>query len=149
MPSPQDTIQNDLKTALKAGDKERVATLRLLLTAIKNERIDSGAEVDETTFSRLVRKAVKQRNDSATAYRDGGREELAAKEEREAKILEDYLPQAVDEDELRSAIEAFVAAEGLSGPQGIGPVMKTMMSRFGARADGATISRIAKSVLAR
>jgi uncharacterized protein YqeY len=148
MSTPQETIQNDLKTAMKAGEKERVATLRMLLTEIKNERIRAGEEVDEERFIGLVRKAVKQRHESAEQFRAGGRSEMAEKEEREAAQLEAYLPAQASEDDIRAAIEAFVAEQGLEGPAAIGQVMKAMLQRFGAAADGRTINQIARQVLA-
>ena len=147
MSNPYDSIQTDIKEALKAGDKERVSTLRLLLTAIKNEQIRAGAEVDEEGFLKLVRKAIKQRKDSVEQYRKGGRDELADKEEREAEILASYLPPQVDEGELKAAIEAFVAEQELSGPAAIGAVMKSMMARFAGQTDGGTINKIAREVL--
>ena len=148
MSTPQERIQNDIKEALKARQRERLATLRMLLSEIKNEKIRAGCEVDDDAFARLVKKAVKQRQDSAEQYSKGGRRELAAQEEREAEILAAYLPRQVDEAEIRAAVEAFVAAQGLSGPQGIGPVMKAMLERFGGSADGKTINQIARAVLA-
>ncbi len=148
MSTPLDRIQDDIKSALKAKDTERLSTLRLLLAEIRNEKIRAGQEVDDDAFVRLVKKAVKQRKDSIEQYRKGDRPELAAKEEREAEILGAYLPEQVGEDEIRQAVQEFVAAEGLSGPQGIGPVMKAMMARFGGTADGKTISQIARKVLA-
>jgi hypothetical protein len=147
MSTPQDRIQSDVKDALKAKDKDRLGTLRMLLNEIKNEKIRSGEEVDDDTFVSLVRKAIKQRKDSAEQYRAGGREELAAKEDQEAEILSEYMPEQVGEDEIRAAVEAFVAAEGLSGPQAIGPVMKAMLARFGGNADGKTINQVARQVL--
>ena len=147
MSTPQERIQSDIKEALKAKQSERLATLRLLLSEIKNEKIRAGKEVDDDAFARLVKKAVKQRQDSAEAFAQGGRAEMAAKEEREAEILAAYLPEQVGEDEIRRAVEEFVAAEGLSGMQGIGPVMKAMMARFGGAADGKTINQIARAVL--
>ena len=147
MSTPQDMIQADLKEALKAKDKERLGTLRMLLSEIKNEKIRGGQEVDEDTFVRLVRKAVKQRKDSAEQYRNGDRDELAAKEDREAKILSAYLPAQVGEDEIRGAIEALVAEEGLEGLKAIGVVMKAMLAKFGGNADGKTINQIARQVL--
>ncbi len=147
MPNPHDTIRSEIKQALKAGDKERLATLRLLLTAIQNEQIRTGEPVDEAGFLQLVRKAIKQRRDSAEQYRNGAREELAAKEEREAEILEAYLPPQADEGELRAEIAALVEAEGLSGPAAIGTIMKAMMAKFAGRAEGGTINRIAREVL--
>lgn len=92
MTTPQQQIEQDLTAAMKAREKERVSTLRLLLTAIKNERIRLGEDVDEATFLHLVQKAIKQRQDSVEQYRQGNREDLATKEEREAEILAVYLP---------------------------------------------------------
>ncbi len=146
---PQQRIEADVKAAMKAGEKEKLSTLRLLLTEIKNERIRRGSEVDEAGFVSLVRKAIKQREDSVSQYRAGNREELAAKEEAEIKVLQAYLPAQVDEGQIRAAIEELVSSRGLSGPAGIGPVMKEMLARFGSSADGATINRIAREVLAK
>ena len=148
MSTPLERIQDDLKGALKARDKERLSTLRMLLAEIKNEKIRAGEEVGDDAFVRLVRKAVKQRNDSAEQFKKGDRGELAAKEEREAEILTAYLPRQIGEDEIRRAVEELVATEGLSGPRGIGPVMKAMLARFGGAADGRTINRIAREILA-
>ncbi len=132
---------------MKARESERVATLRLLLTAIKNEQINNGNEVDEDQFITLVRRAVKQRHEAAEQYKKGGRDELADKELREAASLEGYLPAQASEADIRAAIEAVVAAEGLSGPKGMGPVMKAMQAKFGATADGGTLSRLAREIL--
>ncbi|MGB3564276.1 MAG: GatB/YqeY domain-containing protein [Thermoanaerobaculia bacterium] len=147
MTTPQQQIEQDLTAAMKAREKERVSTLRLLLTAIKNERIRLGEDVDEATFLHLVQKAIKQRQDSVEQYRQGNREDLATKEEREAEILAVYLPPPVGEDEIRTAIEEFVAAEGLVGIQGMGAVMKEMLARFSGRTDGGTVNRIARDIL--
>jgi uncharacterized protein len=147
---PQQRIEADVKAAMKSGEKEKLSTLRMLLTEIKNERIRrKGEEVDEAGFISLVRKAIKQREDSISQYRQGGREELAAKEEAEMKMLETYLPAQVDEGQIRAAIEALVAERGLSGPAAIGPIMKEMLARFGSSADGATINRLAREALAK
>ena len=97
MATPQETVESDLRAALKAGDKEKLATLRLLLADVKNERIRRGSKVDTKTFAGLVRKAIKQRGEAAEQFRAGGRLELAEKEEREAAILEAYLPQQAGE----------------------------------------------------
>ena len=147
MASPVERIEEEVRAALKAGDKERLATLRLLLNAIKNEAIRAGKEVDDDGFVKLVRKAIKQRRDSAEQYRNGGRAELADREEREAEILGVYLPAEASEEEIRSAIATFVATEGLTGPAAIGAVMKAMMARFGGRADGGVINRLAREIL--
>src|SRR5258706_8736262 len=146
---PQQRIEADVKAALKAGEKEKLSTLRMLLGEIKNERIRRGGEVDEAGFVSLVRKSIKQREEAATQYHAGHREELAAKEESEAKILATYLPAQVDEGQIRAAIEELVASRSLSGPAAIGPIMKELLARFGSSADGATINRIAREVLAK
>ncbi len=148
MSTPLERIQNDIKDALRAQDKERLSTLRMLLAEIKNEKIRAGEEVDDDAFVRLVRKAIKQRQDSAEQFRKGDRAEMAAKEDREAAILDAYMPRQAGEDEIRAAIEELVAAEGLSGPRAIGVVMKAMMARFGGAADGRTVNQIAREVLA-
>lgn len=140
-------LQNDVKTALKAKEKERLSTLRMLMTEVKNEQIKVGKEVDEAGFIQLVKRAIKQRQDAATQYRDGDREELAAKEEREAEILTGYLPEQASEDEIRTAIQALVEEQGLEGPKAIGVIMKAMMAHFGAKADGRTINQLAREVL--
>lgn len=146
---PQQRIEADVKAAMKSGEKDKLSTLRMLLTEIKNERIRRGSDVDEAGFVSLVRKAIKQREEAATQYRNGGREELAAKEEAEQKLLSAYLPAQVDEGQIRSAVEEIVAAKGLSGPAAMGPIMKEVLARFGSSADGATINRIAREVLAK
>lgn len=147
MSTPLDTVQQDLKAAMKAGEKEKVATLRILLTELKNERIRAGEEVDDERFSALVRKGIKQRQDSAEQYRQGGRTDAAEKEEREAAMLETYLPAQASEDDIRQAVSDYVAQEGLSGPAAMGQVMKAMMAKFGASADGRTLSTIVREVL--
>ncbi|HYU33632.1 MAG TPA: GatB/YqeY domain-containing protein [Thermoanaerobaculia bacterium] len=147
--TPQQRIEADVKAAMKASEKDKLSTLRMLLTEIKNERIRrKGEEVDEAGFVALVRKAIKQREEGAEGFRRGGREDMVAKEESEAAFLAQYLPAQVDEGQIRAAIQEVVAARGLSGPAAIGPVMKEMLARFGSSADGATINRIAREVLA-
>jgi uncharacterized protein YqeY len=149
MPTPQQRVEADLKAAMKAGEKERLSTLRMLLAEVKNERIRRGGEVDEAAFAGLVRKAIKQREEASEQYRKGDRPELADKEESEAKLLLAYLPAQVDEATIRAAVEALIAERGLSGPAAMGPVMKEMLARFGSSADGAIVSRVAREALAR
>lgn len=145
--TPQQRIESDLRAAMKAGDKERVGTLRMLLTELKNERIRRGDEVDEAGLLTALRKGIKQREEAAEQFDKGGRDEQAAKERREAEILGSYLPEAPSEGEIRSAVEAYVAEHDLSGPQAMGQVMPAMIERFEGRADNAVVSRIAREVL--
>lgn len=148
MSTPLERVQQDLKEAMKAGAKERVGCLRMLLSEVKNEKIRAGAEVDDERFAALVRKAVKQRQEAAEQYRAGHRPELAEQEEREAGYLEAYLPAQLDEDQIRAAVAEYVRAEGLTGGAAMGQVMKVMRERLGAGADGRLLSRIAREVLA-
>lgn len=147
MSTPEERLQADLTDAMKARDKERLGTLRMLLSDVKNAKIERGQALDDDAFAAVVRRGIKQRHDAEKQYRDGGRPELADKEQREAEILADYLPKQAGEDEIRAAVRELVAAEGLAGAKGIGPVMKAMIQRFGATADGATINRVAREVL--
>ena len=147
MTTPQQQIEKQVQAALKAGNQERLSTLRMLLSAIHNERIRTGVEVDEATLWSLARKGIKQRHESSEQYRAGGRSDLADKEDREAEILAEFLPPAVDDDELTDSIRSFVVSEALSGPQAIGPIMKAMMAKYSGRADGSTINRVARQIL--
>jgi uncharacterized protein YqeY len=146
--TPHDSVAAAVREALKAGDRERVATLRLLLNDIDNERIRGGQAVDEQTFLRLVRRAVKQREESASQYEAGRRPELAERERREIDILSEYLPAELGDDELAAAISEIVEREGLSGAAGVGPVMRQMMQRYAGRVDGARVNRLARELLA-
>ena len=145
--TPQQRIEADVKAALKAGEKDKLGTLRMLLTEIKNERIRRQEEVDEAGFVSLVRKAIKQREEAAAGFHKGGREEMAAKEEAEKAFLAQYLPAQVDEGQIRAAIAELVASRGLSGPAAIGPIMKELSSRYPGRIDGKLASRLAQESL--
>jgi uncharacterized protein YqeY len=145
---PQARVESDLKAAMKAGEKERLSVLRLLLTEVKNERIRLRGEVDEAAFNALLRRAIKQREESSAQYRKGNRPDLAGKEESEAALLAAYLPTQIGEEQIRAAIEELVAARGLSGAGAMGAVMKESRQLFGGGADNATVSRIAREVLA-
>jgi uncharacterized protein YqeY len=148
MPTPRERLESDLRAAMKAGEKERLSTVRLLLTEVNTEALRRGLELDEAAFVAVLRRAIKQRHEAAGQFRTGGRDELAAKEEREAEILGGYLPAAPGEAEIRAAVEAFVAERGLQGGAAIGPVMKEMLARFGPAVDGATVNRVVREALA-
>ena len=147
MTTPRERIELQVRQALKAQDKVELSTLRMLLNSIKNEQIRSRSEVDDAAFVKLVKSAIKQRRDSIEQYERGGRTDLADRERLEAEILGRYLPQQVDEGEIRAAIRELVEEQSLSGLQSMGQVMQAMIARFGASADGATINRIARQVL--
>jgi hypothetical protein len=145
--TPQQRVESEVRTAMKARDKERLDTLRLLLAAVKNRRIELGREVDETEFLALVRKAIKQREEAAEQYRKGNRNELASKEDSEAKVLAVYLPPEVDEATIRQAVTDFLTEHGLAGIQAMGPTMKAMNERFAGAVDGRKLSAIVREQL--
>lgn len=147
MSTPKTNLEADVKAALKAGDKERLQTLRMLLADVKNEGIRLGRELEETEFHGLVQRGIKRRREASQQYRKGNRPELADKEEREICHLEPYLPVRAGDDEIRRAIQELVDAEGLEGPAAMGKVMKATLARFKGACDGATVSRIAREVL--
>lgn len=122
-------------------------TIRMLLAAMKNEKIELGRELEDGDFIRMVQRALKQRREASESYRAGDRLELAEKEEREAVILQGYLPAAVDAAELEAAVRALVAEQGLSGPKAMGIVMKAMLERYAGRTDGSVLQPIVRSVL--
>jgi uncharacterized protein len=146
--SPQARLEADLKEAMKARDKDRTATLRMLLAMVKNRRIELGADIGEAELVALARKSIKQREDSATQYRQGNRPELAQKEEAEISILEAYLPPPVDEAAVREEVRAYLRSAGLSGPKAMGAAMKEMSARYAGRVDGKTLSLIVREELA-
>jgi uncharacterized protein len=137
-----DRVKQDLTSAMKAGEKDRVATLRLVLSELQKAAKEGGD--DELA---VLRRERKRRHESAGAFRDGGRPELADAEEAEAAIIEDYLPAELSDDELRGIVAAAVAETGASTPKDMGQVMKAAMPRVGGRADGKRVSALAQEAL--
>jgi uncharacterized protein YqeY len=143
-------IQSDLTTAMKARDTETVATLRMVVAAIKNARVEGGRTgdlSDEETMDILTREA-KKRNEAAEAYDQAGRDELAAKERSELAILQRYLPEQLGEDELRALVDEAVAETGASQPGDMGRVMSAVMPKVKGRADGKQVNAIVRERLA-
>lgn len=142
-------IQSDLVTAMKARDAETVATLRMILAAIKNARVaegHSGEVTDQETLDLLAREA-KKRTEAATAYDQAGRDDLAAKERRELEIIRGYLPTQLGENELRGLVDETIIATGASGPSDLGRVMGALMPKVKGRADGRQVNTIVRARL--
>ncbi len=137
-----DTVKQDLTSAMKAGDSERVGTLRLVLSELQKAAKDGND--DEQA---VMRRERKRRLEAAEAFRKGDRPELAEAEESEAEIIAAYLPAEMADDELRAIVEAAVAETGASSPKDMGQVMKAAMPKVGGRADGKRVSAIVKEVL--
>jgi uncharacterized protein len=140
-------FEDDLKAAMKAGDKRKVATLRLLISALKNERIQAGKDLTADEIAAVLRKAVKQRKDSIEQYAKGGRQDLVEAETAELAILERYLPQGLSDEELEREIRAVVAEKGFSSARDVGLVMKEMMARHRGKVDGRRAQEIARRLL--
>jgi uncharacterized protein YqeY len=137
-----DTVKQDLVTAMKAGDKDRVGALRLVLSELQKAAKDGGD--DELA---VLRRERKRRHESAVAFRDAGRDELAQGEEAEALVIEAYLPAELSDDELRAIVTAAVAESGASSPKDMGQVMKAAMPKVGGRADGKRVSALVQEAL--
>lgn len=147
-----DRVADDLKAAMKARDKVRLRTLRSLRTALKNKEISKRDDGEETTLSdqeqlAVVRKQVKQRNDSIEQYEDAGRDDLAAKEKEEMEVLEDYLPAAMPDDELRDILEGIIDDVGASSMADMGPVMGRAMGQLRGRVEGRRVQQMVRDVL--
>lgn len=143
----QTLLESDLKTAMKAGEKKRVATLRLLLAAVKNERIQAQRELTGEEVEAVLRRAAKQRRESIEQYARGGREDLAAAEREELAILESYLPKGMDDQELEAEVKAVIAEKGFASAKDVGLVMKEIMARHRGRVDGKRAQEIARALL--
>jgi uncharacterized protein YqeY len=137
-----DRVKQDLTTAMKAGERDRVGALRLVLSELqKAEKEGSSDEVA------VLRRERKRRHESAAAFRDGGRPELAQAEEAEAEVIAGYLPAELSDDELRAIVADAVAETGASSPKDMGQVMKAAMPRVAGRADGRRVSALAQEAL--
>ena len=137
-----DRVKQDLTSAMKAGEKDRVGALRLVLAELqKDAKEGAGDEVA------VLRRERKRRQESATAFRDGGRPELADAEEAEARIIGGYLPAELSDEELRAVVAAAVTAAGATSPRDMGAVMKVAMSEVAGRADGKRVSAHVREAL--
>lgn len=141
MSDVQDRIREDQKAAMKAGDKVRLATLRLMANDLKNRQIELGRPLEEADVVEVLSRARKQRRESEEQYRSGGRQDLADREVAEAGIIQEYLPAPVDPARLDEMIEAAVAESGAAGPADMGKVMGRLMPQVKGRVDGAELSR--------
>ncbi len=135
-------LRQDLATSMKAGEKDRVGTLRLVLSELQKAAKDGTG--DELA---VLRRERKRRHEAAAAFREGGRPELADAEEAEARIIEGYLPAELSDDELRGIVAAAVAEAGASTPRDMGAVMRAAMAQVAGRADGRRVSALAQEAL--
>ena len=147
MSSLKTRVTDDMKAAMRAQDADRLSTIRMLLAACKQREVDERIELDDNAVIALVDKLIKQRKDSITAFEQGGRSDLAAKESAEVKVLEAYLPQRLSAEEVAAAITALVAELGASGPGDMGKVMAAAKAKLAGTADMGTVSAAVKQAL--
>ena len=140
-------IESDVKDAMRADDKPRVSTLRLLLSALKNEKIQAHRELTDEEIEAVIRRGAKQRRDSIEQYGRGGRDDLVAAETAELQILEAYLPQGLTDADLENAVKTIISDRSLTSKKEVGAVMKELMVRYKGRVDGRRAQEIAQRLL--
>ena len=139
----RERITEDMKSAMRAGEKERLGAIRLILAAIKQVEVDTRQAPDDTAILAILDKMVKQRRESIAQYEKAGRDELAAKEQAEIDIIQTYLPEPLSDEEIDTLIEATLADTGASSLRDMGKVMGALKPRLQGRADmGAVSARI-------
>ena len=144
----RDRVTEDMKSALKAREAERLATLRLLLAALKQREVDERITLDDAGVVAVVEKMLKQRKDSVQQYEQAGRTDLADREKAEMAILTGYLPQQLADAELEAIIADAVAASGAKAPSDMGKVMAVVKPKVAGRADMGKVSALVKAKLA-
>lgn len=149
----REQLQNDLKDAMRQQDDVRKSAIRSVIAAIKQKEteLDSSGQritLDDDDILALIAKLAKQRQESITEFRRGGREDLVAKEEADLAVLQTYLPQQMGRDEIEAEAREVIAEVGATGPQDIGKVMKPLMARLRGRADGKLANQIVRELLA-
>ena len=140
-------ITQDMKAAMKAGDKDRLKVVRLMLAAIKQIEVDQRVELDDAAVFTVLSKMVKQRRDSIVQFEKGNREDLAKIERDEIAVLEDYLPQQLNADELASMVDEVILATGAEGMRDMGKVMGQIKQQAAGRADMGAVSTTVKERL--
>ena len=146
--SLKERITADMKTAMKAGDKDRLGVIRMTLAAIKQREVDERKELTDADVLAVIEKMVKQRRESVSQYESGGRADLAAKEAAEIEVLTDYLPEPLSQEELAALIDAAIAETGAESLRDMGKVMARVKGEAQGRADMGAVSAQVKARLA-
>lgn len=145
----KDRITEDMKSAMRAKEADRLSAIRMLLAACKQREVDERIVLDDAAVIGIVDKLIKQRKDSIAAFTQAGRTDLVDKESAEVKVLEAYLPQRLSADEIAAAIGTIVQELGASGPGDMGKVMGAVKARLAGKADMGLVSAAVKQALAR
>ena len=141
-------LTDDMKAAMKGGDKGSLGVIRLVNAAIKQKEVDERIELDDAAVQAVLEKMVKQRKDSVSQYEGAGREDLAAIERAEIVVIERYLPAKLDEAAIAAAIEAAIASTGAAGPADMGKLMGVLKPQLAGQADLGQVSALVKARLA-
>jgi len=142
-----DQIQNDMKTALKNGEKIKANTLRLLISKLRNKAIEVGSSLDEKQILQVIQKTAKQHKESIRMYKDGNREDLVKQEQAELDIVEEYLPSMMSEEEVNTVVESIIQETGATTMADFGKVMPQVMKKGAGKIDGSIAQSILKSKL--
>jgi uncharacterized protein YqeY len=145
--SVKNQLRDDMKQAMRSGDKARLGVVRMALAAIQQREVDERIELDDAGVLGVIEKMIKQRRESVEQYRSGGRQDLADKESAEIEVLSAYLPEPLGEAELAALVDAVVAETGASSMKDMGKVMAELRNRAQGRADMAVLSAQVKSRL--
>lgn len=140
-------ITEDLHQAMKAKDELRTSCLRMAKAALKNLRVEKGRDLTDDEVQGVLSSLIKKGKDAAKEFRDGGREDLAAKEEQEVKIYYEYLPQQLSSHEVEAILREIVSELGATGPGDLGQVMKAAMAKMAGRTQGKEVNDIARRLL--
>ena len=146
--SLKERITEDMKNAMRSGEKHRLGVIRLMLAAIKQREVDERIVLDDANVIAVTDKLIKQRKDSFSQFQAAGRDDLAAKEASELLVLQEYMPQQLSPEEVAAAVQAAVTETGAAGPQDMGRVMAVLKTKYGAALDMARIGAIVKLALA-
>ena len=142
-----DQIQNDMKTALKNGEKIKANTLRLLISKLKNKAIEVRSSLDDKQILQVIQKTAKQHKESIRMYKDGNREDLVKQEQTELDIVEEYLPSMMSEEEVNTVVESIIQETGATTMADFGKVMPQVMKKGAGKTDGSIAQSILKSKL--
>lgn len=147
MSETRQRVLDDIKSAMKAGDKKRLATLRLMSAAIKQKEVDERIELDETTTIALFDKLLKQRRESIAQYSKAGRDDLVAQEQAEAELIQTYLPAALSDAEIDEIVDAAISETGAASVKDMGAVMGLVKPKLQGRADMSIVSKTIRTRL--
>lgn len=141
------TVKAEMKAAMKARDKERLATIRLIQAEFKRVEVDERIDIDDARALSILDKMVKQRRDSSTQYRDAGREELAVKEDAEIAVIQEFLPEQLSTGDIEALIDEALAGIDATGMAAMGPLMGAIKPKLQGRADMGEVSKLVKAKL--